>query len=244
MATVKQLYEDMLRYVRREQVPHLHLRDFSTFANAAVDLIIKDMYLAFEKNQPVLDYLRPIKKTVLVNTLLPGELPNSIVFDLPDDYRHFLLGEVNYLVSQPIAEACYLPGERFSYGTKRLDSDTDGSILSDPYLRPRYFNPYHSIFGNRCFIRIGVQPGLQVESVRFDYLKAPKRIVLTQTQYESDTEDTSDALEWDAPMTQIILNRLIQIVMERDSNPRIASFVPVQGLQPRAETMPGTQATQ
>lgn len=250
--TTKELYEGVLTEVRKEQAPHIHLREFNHYANEAASEFVDDIYIAFETNQKSLDYLKAIKSTISVNeagvadpadpgltiTLNPGDYPDSLRFDLPSNYRHLTSLVVNYLVEEPIFDLCYEVDDRFQYGSKKLDSDTYSSIIADPFNRPRYDRVYYSILDKECYVFSGVHNGLAVESVRMDYLKTPQRINITLQQAFQDTVDTSDELEFDDISARKILDKIVQKILERNMDPRTQSHSQInQSPQPQPDVM-------
>ena len=188
--TVKQLYEGVLIEVRKENFPHLHLRSFNHYLNEAVSEIIDDVYLAFEKTQKSLDYLKAIKRTLVINnsavdglentpdpastedTQLPelnittgvGTFDNTVKFKLPSDYRHITNLIVKYKVNSKINDDCYEAGNEFQYGSKKVDDDTFASIIADPFQRPRYFGAKHAIINDEVFVFTG-QKNILMNSV-------------------------------------------------------------------------------
>jgi hypothetical protein len=59
-----------------------------------------------------------------------------------------------------------------------------------------------------------------LEKVAVDYLKTPQHILLTQTQVDKTT-DTSQILEFPDYVCQEILNELVMIILEHNSDPRL-----------------------
>jgi len=249
--TTKELYEGVLTEVAKEQSPHIQLYEFNHYANEAVSDFVDDIYIAFEASQKSLDYLKAIKRTINITTagvpdpenatltiqLNPGDYPDSNRFDLPSNYRHLTNLIVNYNVSQPIFNTCYEVGDRFQYGSKRLDSDRYSSIIADPWNRPRYFRIYHSILDQECYVFSGVHPGLDIESVQMDYLKTPKRINITLQQAFQDTIDNSEVLEFDDIASRKILDKIVQKILERNQDPRTSSHSQINQLQPPADVI-------
>ena len=82
----------------------------------------------------------------------------------------------------------------------------------------------------------------KLEKVYIDYIKTPQELRLTQEQLDR-TEDTSQVLEWPDYVCQEIVNELVHIIMERDSNARLQTHPvvsqsianPVQAQAPAAE---------
>ena len=242
--TVKDIFEGALIEIRKEGAPDFHLREFNYYVNEAASEVVDDLYIAFETGQKVLDYLKGIKKTnrydaTDASVVTPGEYPSSVRFALPDDYRHLTNLLITYKVTGDVYDDCYPPDSIFSYGSKRLDSDTYAVIVSNPYLRPRYFQPYHMIASNQCFLITGDHPGIELTTISMDYLKTPKRLAITYQQAYQDTQDFSDDIEFDDITARKILDKLIMKLLERYGNPRLNTNPQIQQIQPMADIMQG-----
>lgn len=251
--TVKELYEAVLTEVKKEQAPHLQLYEFNHYVNEAASEFIDDVYIAFEANQKSLDYLKAIKRTLNIpndgtgipdpvdNTLnivlQPGEYPDSDKFDLPRNYRHLTNLVLVYRVTDEILQTCYEIDDIFQYGAKRLDSDRYAAIIADPWQRPKFYNPYYSILDQECYVFSGIHQGLEIESVRMDYLKTPKRINITLQQAFQDTVDTTEELEFDDIASRKILDKTVMKILERNSDPRTSSHAQINQLQPQADVV-------
>jgi hypothetical protein len=267
--TVKEIYEGVLIEVRKENFPHIHLRDFNHYLNDSVSEIIDDIYIAFEKNQKSLDYLKAIKRSIVVNntigtgltatpdpngvdtiTIADGSYQGSVKFILPSDYRHLTNLIVKYKVNSLIPDDCYEVGNRFQMGSKRLDDDTFASIVADPFQRPRYFEPKHAILGSECFVLTGQTNGrlstapLQIESILLSYLKTPQRYALTLSQANQDISDTSQKMEFDDITNRLVLDRIIQKLLERNMDQRTQSFTQINQPQTRQDVLAGSQPLQ
>lgn len=264
--TVKEIYEGVLIEVRKENFPHIHLRDFNHYLNEAVSEIIDDIYIAFEKNQKSLDYLKAIKQSVIIDAtgavVDPGdpnksltlvqasEFPGSVKFNLPSNYRHLTGLVVKYKVNSAIPDDCYETGNQFQYGTKRLDDDTFSSIIADPFQRPRYFEPKHAIRGSQCYVLVGVNnplqttTPLQILDVSLSYLKTPQRYTLTISQANSDIADGSATMEFDDITNRLILDRIVQKILERNMDQRTQSHTQINRIQTRQDVLGGGQPPQ
>jgi hypothetical protein len=238
MRTLKELYEGALIEVDKVGAPSFHLREFNYYVNEAMSEVIDDLYIAFETNQKVLDYLKSGKKTEEISAFTPGVYPDSLVFALPDDYRHLTNLIIYYRVDKPIFDDCYETDDIITYGSARISSDTYASIISDPFQRPRFKRPYHIITDSRCFILTGSHPSLEVEKVTLDYLKEPERLVLTQQQAFQDTQDTSQLLEFDKITNRKVLDKLVMKLLEKFQSPRLNTQPVIQQIAPQIDAMP------
>lgn len=80
-------------------------------------------------------------------------------------------------------------------------------------------------YGNRSKVRVEIRYGtddsiFQLTQVYIDYIKAPQHIRLTQEQLDY-TEDKSQLLEYPDYVCQEIINELVHLIMEKDSNSRL-----------------------
>lgn len=84
----------------------------------------------------------------------------------------------------------------------------------------RYGNPSNT----RIEIRFGKDSSVfELDSIQVDYLKTPQYILLTQEQLDL-TEDTSQIIEFPDYVCQEIINELVTVLMENDSDPRIQTY--------------------
>lgn len=84
---------------------------------------------------------------------------------------------------------------------------------------------------NASQVRLEVRYGkdnsiFQLTDIFVDYIKAPQRIRLTQTQYEL-VEDTSQVLEFPDYVCQEIINELVKLLLENVSDPRLQTNLAV-----------------
>ena len=265
ITTVKSLYEAFLVNIRKEQSPHLHLRDFNYHINDVISDVIRDIALGFEGNQKSLDYLKAIKKVVEVpvapnsfvdpadtsptpvtlqlnpSSLYPGGTPGALVSPLPFDYRHFTGAIVCFEAVVDIIDDCYPAGEEFYFPTRRYSADDRSATIADLFSAPRYYQPGHAIIDKSIHIITGNHPGIDIKNVQFEYLKTPAKVTLTQQDAFNQTEDNSQVLEFDQHMNYEILMRLVQRIMERNGDPRTQSYTQVSREQPPADAIQGVK---
>lgn len=84
---------------------------------------------------------------------------------------------------------------------------------------------------NSSQVRLEIRYGkdntvFQLTNVFVDYIKAPQRIRLTQTQYDL-VEDTSQVLEFPDYACQEIINELVKLLLENASDPRLQTNLAV-----------------
>lgn len=97
----------------------------------------------------------------------------------------------------------------------------------------RYGNPSEV----KCEIRCGDSSKYVLKRVFVEYLKTPQTIILTQSQLDK-VEDTSQILEFPDYVCQEILNELVNIFLEKTSDPRLSTYNAV------SQSIPVTQQTQ
>lgn len=86
-------------------------------------------------------------------------------------------------------------------------------------------------YGNASNVRMEIRYGkddslFQLEGIMVDYIKAPQTIRLTQEQVDL-TEDTSQMLEFPDYVCQEIINELVHLVMENNSDQRLQNHMAV-----------------
>lgn len=81
-------------------------------------------------------------------------------------------------------------------------------------------NRYGNVSEVRLEIRYGDNSTYELKKVLVDYLKTPQYVELTQEQLDT-VEDTSQILEFPDYVCQEIINELVHIIMENNSDPRL-----------------------
>lgn len=237
--TAKELFEGLLMEKKKEESPHFHLREFNYYANEVIYEWIDGIVLAFqnEKNQNVLDVIKSIKRYNEFTAFTPS-LKGNFKFTLPPDYRHLSNLIVFYKVLEPIVDKCYPVSDTLiDFKALQMSPNLEASTKQDSFTRPRYFRPYYSIVGNECEIHtdfnvnINGSGALDLVKVRMDYIKTPVSINLTYDQAYNDVTDRSQVLEFDELTCRHIRKLLVQRVMERDSDPRLQTHIPITGLK-------------
>ena len=168
--TVKGVYEDVLRDIRKVSAPALHLEDFLYLLNKSIQQRINGAYSLFETSQQWSDYLQPLvsdtqfvltqtgltTSTGVYNGVYVNSIPAPVVhsaypkygsdyfrFALPNDYWH--LTGVNVNVETLFPYKCYPAGFAHSNTAKYLDADHGGGVNKNSYLKPAYNRPYYQI---------------------------------------------------------------------------------------------------
>lgn len=86
----------------------------------------------------------------------------------------------------------------------------------------RYGNATNPIMQIKC----GSESKYRLHAIYVDYLRAPKYVAFTQEQLD-DVEDTTQVVEFPDYVVYDIINMLVSLVMENNSNPRIQTFMPL-----------------
>lgn len=111
--------------------------------------------------------------------------------------------------------------------TFKMDLDGDGikdtnvSLVEKP-TASRLSNPSTVNMEIRC----GSDDVFELVQVRVDYLKSPQRVNLTHEQMML-TQDTSQIMEYPDYVVQEIINILVRLVLEQNSDPRLSTKVQV-----------------
>lgn len=238
--TLLQVFEAVLTEINKVKAPSLLLEDFNYFVNKAVTQYVNKRYNLFEINQQTNDDLRALKTTVvfrhaglLSDTLkLQNDYPmtlHSHTYEavLPEDYLHLLNCIVEYSKSE---DACG-DGSGVQVGASRINSDQYPTTLSNYYAQPSWKHPYYFINKlsdnniNRIEIRLGKSKQIP-RRVYIDYLQIPEKLNLTQEQID-DIEDNSQIMQFPEYVCLEIINELVKLILENNSDPRLQTNIPI-----------------
>lgn len=133
----------------------------------------------FESEQEALDALRNLvtRKTSLKFDSGSNVDPKSIVFNLPENYRHYLSMEV-------VSEFCGKPRRD---AVRLMSSDDFYQSLNNPYLRPKVYSPVLTILSQdkgELFFHKDVEPS----DLTLLYIKKPAPIDGTNKPNEEYTD--------------------------------------------------------
>lgn len=167
----------------------------------------------------------------------------SVIFN---DYYNRPLPWRPYYYIHNVNTSTNLPTNPYVASTGTLGSGTDGTVKQDStsgeanLARTININgtsqslveknaPFR--YGNaskvRCEIRYGNDSSVfTLQNIVVDYLKTPQYIRLTPEQMDM-TEDTSQIMEYPDYVCQEIINELVHLVMEHDSDPRLQTNIPL-----------------
>jgi hypothetical protein len=150
------------------------------------------------------------------------------------------------------------------------------AIENNSYMKPAPNRPYHQVFNNnmnsgvvtfpanlsaykeyqnkpRFIIHVGdANTYMELVRIDIDYLKLPEVVVLKDEDVFSALTDTSQVLEFPKGVRNEIIRECVDILLERESNPRIQTHpllnqetpqVPLASMAGRRQTV-SSQDTQ
>lgn len=250
--TLKELYNNTLIEIDKVKAPYLYIEDFNFYANRAVNNYVNKRYNLYELTQQLTDDLQVLKgiyyirpdatlstatveiegipdNPIAVEKVIEGGKLRGIRFQLPSNYYHFLKCTINYSVINRFK--CYPVGEITSFDTKRRVDNQN--IANNYFYKADYRQCYHYIYNNVATIQPKIElstgviaPNLAYDSIDIRYLKTPQKLILLQSQIDG-TDDTSQILEFPEYVCEEILKDLVALILERGSDPRLQSHIPV-----------------
>lgn len=253
--TNRKLYEYTLMELNKVRAPSLHLEDFLYIANKGVQEYINERYTLYQTTQQLTDDLQALNTTVegvvgISNTNLPiltytggytgvkavvtGKKYNSdyVQSILPDNYMHLLNCMVD--IANKVNYKCTAAGTLTNTNAKRLTSDIGAGIHNNAFLKPDYRSPYYSIVNDYITnekqgaiqIYYGDIAKFQFTGYSIDYIKTPQVITLT-TQERDSIADISDEMEFPEYVCNEIIKRIVKLILENQSNPRLQTNIPI-----------------
>ena len=148
--TSRQLYEDVLIELNKENAPNILLEDFNYFANKAINQYINKRYNIYDINQQTTDDLRVLKATAILDVNKVDDyndlsLALNATYEtiLPSDYLHLLNCICIYDVQKTYK--CYNKGDTWRAAATRLTADAYSQVLDNFWNRPSYKRPYYYI---------------------------------------------------------------------------------------------------
>ncbi len=134
--TSRQLYEDVLIELNKENAPNILLEDFNYFDNKAISQYINKRYNIYDINQQTTDDLRVLKATAIldvnkVNDYDDLSLASNATYEttLPFDYLHLLNCICIYDVQKTYK--CYNVGDTWRAAATRLTADAYSQVLDN-----------------------------------------------------------------------------------------------------------------
>lgn len=217
--TTLQIYENVLVELNKVEAPSLLLQDFNYFLNKAIYQRVNKDYNFYDVNQQISDSLNPLTKTVELHI---GKGKNvAILNDL--DYMHALSCTVEFTIKSNCNESI------LSKGAIRLIADSRAQIESNYYMKPSYKRPYYCVHDSSSQTKIeilhGNKPGVTIDKIKFQYLKEPEKMELTDEQINE--ESVSQEMEFSEYICYEIINDIVKLIMENASDPRLQSHIPI-----------------
>jgi len=148
--SARELYEDVLIELNRENAPNILLEEFNYFANKAINNYVNKRYNIYDINQQTTDDLRVLKATAMldpikINNYSGLSLANGANYEIimPSDYLHLLNCICIYRVKKTFK--CYNAGDTWRAPAKRLTADMYSQVLDNFWNKPTYKKPYYYI---------------------------------------------------------------------------------------------------
>lgn len=220
--TLREVYENVLTELNKRKAPSLLLADFNYYVMKGIYSYINIRYLAYDKDQQSVDDLGALKIVSAPITLSKTGLQYK--GSLPSDYLHILNCKVEFEAKEDYS--CYEAEEVFEVSAQRLPTGAANHVERNHYFKPSYKLPYFYDHPGQLEIRAGKDDKVYPKTAYIDYLKTPVVLVLTDEQVE-EVADTSQTLEFSHLVCLQIINEIIKLVLEHDSNPRLQTNIPV-----------------
>lgn len=250
--TEKQSYENILMELRKGKAPSLHLEDYNYWMNKGVQEYVNERYRLFQQTQQLTDDLQALMvPTVFTLTqvgaiftgIYSGDYTSGVLpvvlgrrydsdfyrFALPNNYWHILGAHID--VKLKSSYKCYPTGYTTSMPAKKLDQDVANGVINNSFLKPLFNRPYFGFSNGTSqkadlFIYVGDRSKFKATTVAIDYLKEVSTINLTQSQVDLPL-DTSATLEFQDYVCNEIIKRVVKLIMEATSDPRLKTNIPV-----------------
>lgn len=241
--TELELYKYTLLECNKNQAPTLLIDDYNYYFKKATYDVIESFIKVDEIDERTDEYLTALKKPYYITAkqLLTtyGVDKTAYQFYLPQDF--FRLKNCIAVYKYNKVFGCNKVNDTITYGAARMTAEIEPVYSWNYYIVPKWFNPYYYIikpdnmpndidtnvnqFGVE--FHIGSLPSyLSLDGIRGWYFKIPKTILLTQDDIDAD-EDTTDQLEFPENICIKIIDRIVALLLEHDSNPRLQTNLPL-----------------
>lgn len=170
---------------------------------------------------------------------------NKCILSSPTNYFHLLGLSTNYDFRKSLACENYLSK---SAGVTKLTSEKEVSIGQNSYLAVKSNRQYFLIKNkiNSSYPNIEIQYRadnennlVKLKSIELIYLKEPKLYSLSDAQL--DGMDTSDVIEFQEYICQELVEQVVKLVMENNSDARLQTFNAVNDSSNLSRTTGGSQ---
>ena len=155
--SAKELYEDVLIEINKDNASNILLEDFNYLVNKAINNYTNKRYNIYDISQQSSDDLRVLKATAMLKPVKVTDysglsLANGANYEIvmPSDYLHLLNCICIYKVKKTYK--CYNAGDTWRAPAKRLTADMYSQVLDNFWNQPTYKKPYyyiHNINTNR-----------------------------------------------------------------------------------------------
>lgn len=241
--TVRDAFEYCLIELNKSQAPSLLVEDFVYLFNKSIQQYINLRYNKYEITQQLTDDLRVLNKSIKIEAeklqQIDDSFNSSYKCTLPNDYLHLLNCICQFT---DLKQKC---GNNKSIirGANKLDTTQWPHVIENYYMQPSVNRPYYYMVnsddpqsvtktpdsereGNSSIptmqIKYGNNPRYKLKTLYIDYLRAPKRINLTRADLNK-LKDETDELEFPDYVIYEILNKMVSLILENTSNPRVQS---------------------
>lgn len=250
--TVRQVYESVLIELRKLHAPSLKLFEFNYYLLKAINQYVNKVYNVYDINQQTSDDLRvltvpaeliPLNNVVifpkdylhLLSCICVFENPSPCVNkkDLKVKATRLTadsMGMVmeNYYNRPSIKKPYYYirnESQEFKeYAQTDIQQSEDSlSLINLSAINKTSGERYGNASVVRCEIIFGDKEET-LKSVKIEYVRSPKHVELTQDQLNK-TEDYSQTMEFPDYVNQEIINELVNLVLEQQSNPRLTTNI-------------------
>ncbi|MBN2617258.1 MAG: hypothetical protein JXR64_02975 [Spirochaetales bacterium] len=216
ITTVEGMYRYFLQLINKEQTHTINPATFNFLINTSNIDWVKSKLPMNEFNQVFIDDLQVL--------LVDGDISEGIdvaddfIFDIPEDYMH----GINALFDVEIINSnCYSDGIKYKLSAILMKSDEKTVIKNSYYRQPKDSRLYYRYANNKIRLFTGKYSDTS-ESVGkkmyLDYYKLPRKI-------EYVFEGISTNSEFGPLQQQEIVERAVQMFLEKNRDPRYQSFL-------------------
>lgn len=220
--TLREVYENVLTELNKRKAPSILLADFNYYVMKGIYSYINIRYLAYDKDQQSVDDLGALKVSDTSITLTKTGLQYK--GSLPTNYLHILNCRVEFKTLEDYS--CYKVDDTFDVSARRLPTGAKNHVERNHYFKPSYKNPYFYDHPGQLEVKTGSDTKVAPQKAYIDYLKIPTELTLTEEQVDA-VNDTSQTLEFSYLVCLQIINEIVKLLLEHDSNPRLQTNIPV-----------------
>ena len=210
--TAFQLYEAVQYKINKFHTATLDVPAFNNWFNAAQTVYVRERYKEYEQTQLLSDSLRTllVQATEAYNDATT--VPVLKAKALPEDYRHLLNAQVEFLVKQALRD--FSVADTFFVRAERMTSTLKTLAHDNHYLQPSVDQPFWRVVGSTLEISYDTlqNPNAKVvvKNVYYEYLRKPDTVTL-----ELDLTSTANSTfpeEVDEELTELCANLYLQSI--------------------------------